>query len=155
MTNTRSMTDALTRWFQGNGYAVRLALDIWSVIQVWDDLVDKDSEVGSDEINETFRKLIYTIPSNPFYAEHAHEFAPILHDMMIRWQIANTLEEEQSDGDLEKAWMLRAGVYQVFVYIASKAVDPVWAAIVGPEIWRSYGETLPDFIAEMEGESDA
>jgi hypothetical protein len=145
-------------WYRGNENAVQLSLDIYAVIQTWDDLIDRDNEVSNDDINETFRKLIYTIPTNPFYAAHAHELAPLFHDMMLQWMVANQMEADQKPGDLEKAWMLRAAVYQVFVYISSLAVDAAWAAVAGVDIWRSYGETLEQFIHEQqnrEGKGDA
>ena len=154
----QNLIERMMAWYRGNENAVQLSLDIYTVIQTWDDLIDRDREVSNDDINETFRKLIYTIPTNPFYAAHAHELAPLLHDMMLQWMVANQMESDQNPGDLEKAWMLRAAVYQVFVYIASLAVDSAWAAVAGVDIWRSYGETLEQFIHEQqhrEGGSDA
>jgi hypothetical protein len=149
MLMSESLTERMLVWFRGNTEATQLALDIWAVAQVWDDLYDQDRNVERDEITGSLRRLVYTIPTNPFYAAHAHELAPLMHDMMLRWQIANTLETEQREaGDIAKAWMLRAGIYQVFVYIASLAVDPLWASVVGAEIWRTYGETLEDFVEE-------
>ena len=136
-------------WFREDQDAVRLGVDLWNVMQVWDDLIDNRDEVPSDNINEVFRRLIYDIPTNPFYAANAHELAPLLHSTMMQWQVANRFESEQKDGDLHKAWMLRAGVYQLFVYIAALAVDSTWASVVGREIWRTYGETLEDFVEEM------
>lgn len=158
MMNNQNLIDRMMAWYRGNEHAVQLSLDIYAVAQTWDDLIDRDREVSRDEITETFRRLIYTMPTNPFYAAHAHELAPLMHDMMLRWMVANQLESDQNPGDLEKAWMLRAGVYQVFVYIASLAVDAAWAAVVGVDIWRCYGETLEQFIHEQqhrEGGQDA
>ena len=136
-------------WFREDQDAVRLGVDLWNVMQVWDDLIDNRDEVPSDNINEVFRRLIYDIPTNPFYAANAHDRAPLLDSTMMQWQAANRVESEQKAGDLHKAWMLRAGVYQLFVYIAALAVDSTWASVVGPEIWRTYGETLEDFVEEM------
>ena len=144
-----TLVDRMNMWFRGDENAVSFAVDLWTVMQVWDDLIDERDNVPSENIHEAFRRLIYTIPTNPFYAAHAHEIAPLLHNTMLQWMIANTFESDQKEGDLHKAWMLRAGVYQIFVYIAALAVDPVWASTVGPDIWRTYGETLEDFVEEM------
>mgnify|MGYP003648416597 CR=1 FL=1 len=143
-----TLANRMMTWTRGNSNAAMLCLDLWHVVQTWDDLYDND-EVTKDDINETFRRLIYNIPTNPFYAEHAHELAPLIHNMMIQWQIANTFEVDQKSGDLNKAWMLRASIYQIWVYIAGLAVDPQWASVVGPDVWRTYGETLEKFIEEM------
>ena len=144
-----TLIDRMTMWYRGNEYAVQLSVDLWNVMQVWDDLIDDKDEVTDDNIHDAFGRLIYQIPTNPFYAEHAHELAPLLHSTMLQWRVANVFENDQKEGDLHKAWMLRDGVYQLFVYIASLAVDPVWATVVGPDIWRTYGETLEDFVEEM------
>lgn len=146
----QTLTDRMMIWFRGNAEAVQFAVDVWSVAQIWDDLYDRDRELEREDIADALRRLVYSIPTNPFYAANAHELSPLMHDMLLRWQIANTLEDEQvAPGDLAKAWMLRAGIYQLFVYIASLAVDPVWASVVGAEIWRTYGETLEDFVKEQ------
>jgi hypothetical protein len=146
---TENIVDKMMAWFRGNEDAVRFATDLWVVTKVWDDLVDPMVESNTDDVNDTFRRLIYTIPTNPFYAANAHELAPVMHDMMLQWQIAIKMESDQKDGDLHKAFMLRAGIYQLLVYIASLAVDPTWAAVVGPEIWRTYGVTLEEYVKEM------
>jgi hypothetical protein len=149
MPMSESLADRMMMWFRGDGTAVRFAIDIWAVARVLDELVGKNREVSGDEVTDTFRRLMYDIPTNPFYAAHAHELAPVMNDMMLRWQVANKLELDQMDGDLPKAWMLRAGIYQVFVYVASLAVDPEWAVAVGPEIWRTYSTTLEEYVKEV------
>ena len=141
-----NLVDRMSSWFRGDEHAIAFAIDLWTVMRVWDSLIVDQSKVPPENINEAFRRLIYSIPTNPFYAAHAHELAPLLHSTMLQWMVANTFETDQKDGDLHKAWMLRAGVYQIFVYIASLAVDSMWASVVGPEIWRDYGETLEDFV---------
>lgn len=150
MLMAESLADKMLLWFRGDTDAVRFALDVWAVTQVWDDLYDQDRPIERDVVVDALRRLMYTIPMNPFYALHPHELAPLMHDMILKWQIANTFESDQQDaGDIAKAWMLRAGIYQLFVSVASLAVDPVWASVVGPEVWRTYGETLEDFVAEV------
>lgn len=148
-TATQVMAQHMHAWFRGDVDAAAFCLDMWNIVQVWDDLVDRDAETPADVINETFRRAVYTIPTNPFYAAHAHELAPLVHNVVLQWQIANTFEQEREEGDVDRAWMLRAGIYQLFVYVAGLAVDPVWAAVVGPSIWRTYGESLADFHEEM------
>lgn len=145
-----SLVDKMMSWFRGNEDAVRFALDLWVVAKVWDDVVDPSADSSVEDVNDMLRRLIYTIPTNPFYAANAHELAPIMHDMMLRWQIAIKMEGDQKDGDLHKAFILRAGIYQVLVYIASLSVDATWAVVVGPEIWRTYGVTLDEYVKAMD-----
>ena len=72
-------------------------------------------------------------------------------NVYLRWQDANSLESDKAstDDDLAKAWMLRAGLYDLFLILAAKLYGLQWAKEVGPVVRRCYGETLADFIKEI------
>ena len=79
---------------------------------------------------------------------HAPVLSPALLGVFLQWQAANVLERGDDD-DMNKAYMLRAGIYTLFLTMAWVIGGNTWAAQVGPEIYRTYGETLPGFKKEM------
>lgn len=140
---------ALTEAFCGNQQAVQLCLDTLDVLHLWDDLIDKDKTRTDSDINAAFRCLIYDIPMNPVYRQLQGTIAPLMLNIMLKWRDANILESEGADVDLHKAYMLRAGVYDLFAYLAYAIGGDEWSEKVGPKLRRLYGEQLNDYLKEM------
>lgn len=138
----------MQQFLQGNYYAVKFCLDLWDISQVWDDLVDKDSDVPAEKISDAFTKAIFELTGNPFYVEHIMTFRPLIMDTILQWEDANSLEHS-TDQAKHMAYMLRAGIYNIFCYCAF--------LIVGHDAYRAmqgkmrlmYGETLQSFMEEM------
>jgi hypothetical protein len=139
--------EAFNIWFGGDAAAVALCLDLLAVAHTWDDLVDGDKPVSPAEINAVFKRLLIDIPRNPFYRACQDELMPLLQNVFLQWQAANVFEAERSN--LPKAYMLRAGIYQIFAYVAWLIGGDDHAALVSPQVWRLYGENLADFEREM------
>jgi hypothetical protein len=136
---------AFMRWFQGNAAATMLCLDLLEIVHVWDDLIDKDKPVSDGQIDAAFRKLMLDLPMNPFWQAHSGMLIPALQSSWLQWHAANVMERELRPGDKEKAYMLRAAVYQVFHLCAALCGGFEWAKSVGPEIYRLYGETAESY----------
>jgi hypothetical protein len=58
-----------------------------------------------------------------------------------QWSAANKLEAKPSGDDLAKSYMLRASLYQLFHACAVLCGGLDWAAEIGPEVYRLYGES--------------
>lgn len=151
MTNVLSNADrmeftgAFQRWFQGNVHAMSLGIMLLDVAHVWDDLIDKEA-VPDSAVNGAFCALLLDLPRNPFWQENWAMLLGALEGAYLMWSAANVLEQGQERADLEKAFVLRAGIYQVFTVIARVIGGREWAAQVAPEIWRAYGERLEGFM---------
>jgi hypothetical protein len=139
--------EAFNIWFGGDQSAVALCLDLLAVAHTWDDLVDGDKPVPPTEVNTVFKKLLIDIPRNPFYRAFQDQLMPLFQNVFLQWQAANVFEAEKTD--LPKAYMLRAGIYQVFAYVAWLIGGDDHAALVSPQVWRLYGEKLDAFEEEM------
>lgn len=140
-------------WFKGNDAATRLCLDLLTVAHVWDDLVDGDTIRTPDEIDSAFRMLLLDIPTNPFWQQHYQVILPILRSVWLEWTTANAFEKTASEDDLKKAYVLRAGIYQFFTVCATLVGGLEWGKEVAPQVWRLYGETFPNYVAEMNREA--
>lgn len=134
--------------YKGNEQAKQLSFDLIQVSQTWDDLIDKDIEVSDDQINSAFIKSIFEMQANPLW----HQMGMAYHvlNVYLRWRDATIIERSQhSDDDLNKCYMLRAGMYDLFVLIAYFLFGDEWAKIAGPVVRRFYGETLEDYKKEI------
>lgn len=142
-----TFNEALTRWFKGDEDAVIFALQLWEAAQAWDDIED---EGRSDRTDDLMSWLAFGKEYNRFFDMSAHIMRPALLQMFLSWQTANVLERGDDD-DLNKAYMLRAGYYQVLHVMTWVIGGPGWSAECGPEIYRTYAETLDELRNEMKG----
>lgn len=131
--------------YSGNQDAINLSLMLLDVAHAWDDLVDGD-EV--EDIDKIFRYLIYDIPMNPVYRIIPGINCHLL-NIFLRWRDATTMESKE-DRDLEKTYMLRAGIYDMFSIIVYHLFGDERAKEIGPKIRALYGETLQGLKEEFD-----
>jgi hypothetical protein len=140
-----TLNDAFARWFRGDESAVQFALLLWDACQEWDDLYD-DGKCRNP--NALLSWLAFGKEYNPYFSAHSHILRPAMLTMYLQWTAANGLELGDKN-DAVKAYMLRAGVYGVWHLMAWIAGGDDWAALCGPEIYRTYGETPESLWQEL------
>jgi len=136
-----AFTQSFSRWFKGNQSAMRFCADVLEVSHVWDDLVDADKIVLPAESDKAFRKAMLEIPSNDFYRANFGFLHPVMVMIWAQWDASNKMEAHQIKNDFVKTYMLRASLYQLFHACAVLCGGLDWAAEIGPEVYRLYGET--------------
>ncbi len=141
-----TFVEMLIRWLKGREDAVNFARQLWDAAQVWDDIQD---EGDLSKSNNLFSWLAFSKEYDVFFAPNAHWLRPALMQMYLSWQAANVMELNGGD-DTAKAYMLRAGYYQVVHLMVYMIAGDDWAAECGPEIYRAYDETLSGFQKEMQ-----
>lgn len=129
-------------WFKGNVSAVGMCMLLLEVAHVWDDLVDNDKVVSAETIDRAFRRLLLELPINTFYRANLDVLHPVMCTVWAQWRAANVLEQTASMADREKAFMLRASLYQLFHMCAMVCGGLEWGQEIGPEIYRLYAERL-------------
>ena len=134
------------RIYQGDKALCGVAMTVLEAVHLWDDLIDGDP-VDHRDVNQVFLKLFTVLAPHPLWDR---ELSGLMYSVYLRWQEANTFEcdPEATDHELSQAWMLRAGVYDIFVLLAAKRFGTEWAEAIGPEVRRAYGEQLNSFIEE-------
>jgi hypothetical protein len=137
---------AFNEFFKGQQNAVSLCMMLLEVSHAWDDIVDGDA-ISESDVNRVFKYLIYDIPKNPIYLA-----IPSLPDHMLnvflRWRDANKLER-MDPPEVEKSYMLRAGIYDIFQLIAYYMYGDEWAEEIGPKVRMLYGETIEGLRGEL------
>lgn len=139
------LKDCFARWFKGDQGAIDFARHLWTATQEWDDLED---EGQCENHNALLSWLAFGKEYTPFFAEHSHIMRPAMLTMYLQWRAANVLERGDRS-DVVKAYMLRAGLYTVFHTMTWIVGGDDWAAEIGPEIYKTYGETPEELWREM------
>ena len=138
--------DRFHSWFLGDADAVHFARQVWECAQVFDDVVD---EGDVSRAGEVFSWIGFARHREPF-AQRFPQINVSLEMMYLQWRDANVLERG-SDADREKAFMLRAGIYSVFAYMAHLVGGEGHSRAVGPDIYRAYAERVSDLHEEFGG----
>lgn len=140
-----TLNDRFAVWFKGDDEACTFAAQLWTAAQEWDDLHD---EGKCENHNALLSWLAFGKEYTPYFAKHAQILRPVFLNVYLQWRAANVLERGD-ESDVAKAYMLRAGLYSMWHMMAWIAGGDDWAAEVGPEIYRSYGETPAELWKEF------
>lgn len=136
--------------FKGDEAAVRLALDVAYLSNVWDDLIDRDKEATNADINTAFAVALVSIPRNPFYQRWMHELVPVMGVGIGNYLIANQLERGGRE-DRVLAHVLRYSAADLYTHMATLIGGMEWCELVGPALRRAaHGETLDQYLGELE-----
>ena len=147
-TKSEALAKRLFYYMKGNHDAVKFLMDLTYACHVWDDLIDKDEYRTSEEINHAFKIAFIGIQSNPFYLHYQLDLRPLILNAILQWEDANILDHG-SEHDQHMAFMLRAGMLQIYNYCAYLIGGPQWAREVGPDMRRLYTENFNDYVKEM------
>lgn len=142
---TETMHDRFQKWFKGDEGACHFAAQLWTALQEWDDIED---EGRCENHNALLSWLAFGKEYTPFFAAHAHLLRPAFLMLYLKWRAANVLDRGSRE-DVEKSYMLRAEYYGMLHLIAWIIGGDDWAAECGPEIYRSYGETVDSLWKEF------
>lgn len=130
--------------FIENEQARRLLLDIWDVVQAWDDAEDGDV---NPQTSRAFRLSNVDLPTNPLYGPFGTAFQ--IQQMYLKWEAANAFERANMPELLHKSYMLRAEYYQLIVNMVCFFEGVEQAALKAPDIWLCYGETYQTYESEL------
>jgi hypothetical protein len=123
----------------------KFCADLWLQLQLLDDVYDRD-ELTKEESLKLVKLTLIDIPNNPFYRSYAIRLNPLMESLYLQWTSANRLEEEKRD--LDKAYMLRAFIIQVFHYCSAILHGIDYAESM--DFQQFYKEKFNDYKREFE-----
>ncbi len=135
--------------YKGDVGAKELSFKLLDVAHTWDDLVDGDKSVEASVVNRAFMQSIFELQQSPLWFQAGLNFHVL--NCYLRWRDATNMEADKdtSDDDLLKCYMLRAGLYDIFVIIAYYLHGDGWAEEIGPKVRKFYGEKPHEYLEEM------
>ena len=71
--------------------AVEWLIDLWQVVQLFDDIVDGD-KIDRDDADMAIWAALVGLPSNPFYQVNALVLLPLVSTAILKWKASDTVE---------------------------------------------------------------
>lgn len=141
-----NLPDKLLEFVRGDREAFAFLMDVHEIVEVWDDLIDKDKPVSDAVLNGTFYRALITLPRNGFYQRNFSLLNPVFEAAIMDWWTASRFESNREE--LETAYTLRCGFYMLTVMSARIIGGLEWAKEVGAEV-RKMGDTLAEYSAQF------
>lgn len=141
------MRDNLTQSFQGlnlSPAAIEWLLDLWSVIQAFDDVADGD-DVNRSDLDAAIWATLVKMPSNPFYLRHSSWLIPAVAQATLEWLASD--RAERNGRASAQSYMWRAGYYRVVSLVACIEHGP--SAEISETALSLYGETFEQYEKEF------
>ena len=123
--------------------------DLFVVIQRIDDIADNGS-IPRNELNGLLWKSLVSLPANPFFQQHAHSLIPLLQSAILKWQASDYVERHGVKEQLPKAYVWRAGFYDVVLQCFLIIHGEEAATADGWKVLAMYGEKMADYLTEFE-----
>lgn len=123
--------------------------DLFLVIQRIDDIADNGS-IPRTELNGLLWKSLVSLPANPFFHAHAHSLIPLLQSAILKWQASDYVERHGVKDQLPKAYVWRAGFYDVVLHCFLIIHGEEAATADGWKVLAMYGEKLNDYLSEFD-----
>ena len=143
---SQSLRQAFTEMLELPPAAAAWLLDLWQVIQVFDDLVDGD-KVDRDALDAALYASLVDLPANPFYAANASQLSPLLASAFLRWKASDTAERNNAADERSFVW--RAAYYDIILMVVMLCHGPRAAMHVADKVMALYGEKFEDYRKEF------
>lgn len=135
--------------FKGDKSAAVLVSSIIVLVNIWDDLIDKDHPVTNTEINAAFFCALSEIPQNPFFASHRDYLQPLMDTMMTCYFCANHWEQSKDEHGMEIGHVLRYAPAFVIGAVLNIIHGGVYPHL--PILYRTLcGERAAEYFQEQE-----
>jgi hypothetical protein len=128
--------------------AVSFLLTLWDLLQGLDDWMDDTPTQKSDRLR-TIWIAIVGLNAHPFFRKNDVGLLPAVGLMVLKWQAANVVETGREVDQLPKAYIWRAGYYDVVLQVVLIVHGPLAALDLAPTVLRMYGERLEDYLKEF------
>ena len=141
------MKDSLRQHFEADlqlsSSAVSWLIDLWDVVQGFDDLTDSDPV----DLNPLLWKALIGLPANLFFSANAATLLPVMANALLKWKASDTVERA-GNADA-KSYVWRASYYDVvlMVYLLCHGSDA--AMKNADKVLSLYGETYDGYVKEF------
>ena len=126
----------------GDHEVVPLLVDLWDLMQIWDDAQDGDK----NDFAKGYEIAVIKLQNSHLY--HQLGLQQLVNLTYYKWFAANQFEENKEE--LNKAYMLRAGWYDIVLMVVHSVFGTDKAKELAPIIYKCYGEKFEDYKLEIE-----
>jgi hypothetical protein len=143
-TGRESLEDLFTDGLKLSDDAAAYLLDVWDLIQFFDDVYDGDRPVG---VYDAVVTALIRLPCNAFHVKHSGQLTPLLHGAILKWIAANRAE---ADGRADaRSFMWRAAYYDLVLFAFTVCHGHDQAVLCAETVLSLYGESFDDYMQAM------
>jgi hypothetical protein len=124
----------VSRELAGHPEALRFLDIVYRVIEVWDDIIDRDNGVTDEDIHAAFTALLVELPFNGFFQVQKATLCPMIMVVITSWHAANALA-----GDVH-GYVLRKEFINLCLMVIGLCVGPERQRDVAVEAWKATAE---------------
>jgi hypothetical protein len=128
--------------------ALTWLMDLHETLQGLDDWYDGDMIPQCEKVNVIHNCLV-GLSGNPFFLENAKQLLPHLSNLILKWSGANYVEENRMVEQYPKAYMWRAGFYDIILAVIDITYGFEAALRASPYVLSIYGESLDSYKKEF------
>lgn len=121
-------------------------VDLWSVIQLFDDVADGDA-IDRDDLDVAIWNALVALPANSFFQENSPILLPLMGVAILKWKASDTVERDGRACATSFVW--RAGYYDLVLAAVQIEHGPDVAMDIGHVVLKLYGESLEEYMKEM------
>jgi hypothetical protein len=126
--------------------AVDWLLDVWTVVQVFDDVADGHN-VARKTLHDAVWNSLVKMPANPFYAANTSALLPVMANAFLKWVAAD--DAERAGKADEKSFVWRASYYDVVLLVVLLTQGKDAAIAKAATVMALYGEAFEDYRKEF------
>ena len=144
--------ELLNRVLLGNIPAIAFCETLFSISQIWDDVVDRDKPLTEFEVNGMMWEALITLPNNPFYQQYFDILNPIMQSAIVDWMDSNKLVRNDNDEHRVAAYVLRDSLTNIVIHCARLVGGFDWMMEISMDVREAlYSEPLSKFKEEHHG----
>lgn len=133
----------------GNAQAEEFCREILGIVNVYDDLIDRDNPVSDDQIHRMMWAALVTLPRNAFYRQWFDVLNPVMMQAISNWRIANTMEADREN--YQVAFVIRSSYVDIFCTVALLLGGTQHALTIGRQLREAvHSESFASYMEEME-----
>lgn len=132
----------------GDDSAVEFGVLLFQISQLFDDIYD-DGILGRKECLDLIFKTMVELPQNNFYNSFKYKLQPLVESMFLQWMSANAIEEFEGERQLEKSYMLRAFLFQIYQFCGMLLKGKDFAISEALVFQNCYGEKFEEYRKEF------
>lgn len=125
-------------------------IGVWDVFQGLDDWVDGTPTDRASQ-DRTVWNACFGLAANPFFAQNSSYLLPLLANVVLKWQASDFVERNGEKDQLPKAYVWRAGYYDLVLQVLLIVHGVETAQKLAPVVMRMYGERYEDYVKEFDG----
>jgi hypothetical protein len=123
-------------------------IDFFETLQGLDDWYDNDYIPHYEKL-KVIHNCLVVLSSNPFFLANHTRLHPLINNLILKWSGANVIEQAMEEEELPKAYMWRAGFYDLVLEVVSIVHGFEIASCMSSQVLKMYGESFDSYKKEF------